>query len=231
MIKSTNAVETFENDLMTFLELDKKPSFFMTPEFSWITDALKDIKGMIAENIVEPERLLGQYKKFEFILNTDPSKLVKELFNNKERAAEEEDEALKEAALKSPLEEIRKILRQYDQAADDIMVLSNDDVDFCMFRIKALDLKKQLCDKSNKIKQAILDQTATWCKEKVLFIYTTYGHMNEEIQKTPNDEKQLVDLKEFIRISKEETQPMLKDLLDLVEQHYRMCDEFFVIYD
>ena len=58
--------------------------------------------------------------------------------------------------------------------------------------------------------------------------------MNEEIQKTPNDEKQLVDLKEFIRISvfsKEETQPMLKDLLDLVEQHYRMCDEFFVIYD
>jgi hypothetical protein len=43
MIKSTNAVETFENDLMTFLELDKKPSFFMTPEFSWITDALKDI--------------------------------------------------------------------------------------------------------------------------------------------------------------------------------------------
>jgi hypothetical protein len=164
-------------------------------------------------------------------LNTDPSKLVKELFNNKERAAEEEDEALKEAALKSPLEEIRKILRQYDQAADDIMVLSNDDVDFCMFRIKALDLKKQLCDKANKIKQAILDQTATWCKEKVLFIYTTYGHMNEEIQKTPNDEKQLVDLKEFIRISKEVTQPMLKDLLDLVEQHYRMCDEFFVIYD
>jgi hypothetical protein len=186
---------------------------------------------MIAENIVEPERLLGQYKKFEFILNTDPSKLVKELFNNKERAAEEEDEALKEAALKSPLEEIRKILRQYDQAADDIMVLSNDDVDFCMFRIKALDLKKQLCDKANNIKQAILDQTATWCKEKVLFIYTTYGHMNEEIQKTPNDEKQLVDLKEFIRISKEVTQPMLKDLLDLVEQHYRMCDEFFVIYD
>ena len=30
MIKSTNAVETFENDLMTFLELEKKPSFYMT---------------------------------------------------------------------------------------------------------------------------------------------------------------------------------------------------------
>jgi hypothetical protein len=55
--------------------------------------------------------------------------------------------------------------------------------------------------------------------------------MQEEITKTPIDEKQLVDLKEFIRISKEDTQPMLKELLESVEQHYRLCDEFFVIYD
>jgi hypothetical protein len=64
---------------------------------------LKEIKGMIAENIVEPERLLAQYQKFDFILNTDATKIVKELFNNKERAAEAEDEEL----LKAPLEEIR----------------------------------------------------------------------------------------------------------------------------
>jgi hypothetical protein len=227
MIKSTNAVETFENDLMTFLELDKKPSFFMTADFPWITDALKEIKSMIAENIVEPERLLTKYQKFDFILNTDPSKLVKELFNNKERAAETENEA----DIKADIQEIRATLRKFDQAADDIMVLSNDDVDYQMFRIKALDLKKTLCEKANKIKQSILDQAATWCKEKVLYIYTTYRNMQEEITKTPMDEKQLVDLKEFIRISKEDTQPMLKELLDSVEQHYRLCDEFFVIYD
>jgi hypothetical protein len=58
MIKSTNAVETFENDLMTFLELDKKPSFYMNEEFPWVVDALREIKSMIEENIVEPERLL-----------------------------------------------------------------------------------------------------------------------------------------------------------------------------
>jgi hypothetical protein len=167
----------------------------MTANFPWITDALKEIKAMIAENIVEPERLMAQYQKFDFILNTDPAKLVKDLFNNKERAAETENEA----NVKADIEEIRQTLRKFDQAADDIMVLSNDEIDYHMFRVKALELKTILREKANKIKTAILDQTALWCKEKVTYIYTTYQNMEDEVKKTPMDEKQLVDLREFIR--------------------------------
>jgi hypothetical protein len=35
---------------------------------------------MIAENVVDPERLLEQYKKYEYVLNVDEKKLKKELF-------------------------------------------------------------------------------------------------------------------------------------------------------
>ena len=42
---------------------------------------------MIAENIVDPERLLTQYKKYEFVLNVSKSDLKRELFNNEELAA------------------------------------------------------------------------------------------------------------------------------------------------
>ena len=38
---------------------------------------------MIAENVVDPERLLEQYKKYEYVLNVDEKKLKKELFNYK----------------------------------------------------------------------------------------------------------------------------------------------------
>jgi hypothetical protein len=37
---STNAVLTFENDLMTFLELDSSPTFRLTADFPWVADAL-----------------------------------------------------------------------------------------------------------------------------------------------------------------------------------------------
>ena len=78
--ESTNAVLTFENDLMTFLELTPSPTFRLTRDFSWVADALQDIEKMIAENVIDPERLLDQYKKYEYVLNVDKGKLTKELF-------------------------------------------------------------------------------------------------------------------------------------------------------
>jgi hypothetical protein len=56
--KSTNDVLTFENDLMTFLELDTKPAFPIGEDFTWVADGLDAIQRMISENIVDPERLL-----------------------------------------------------------------------------------------------------------------------------------------------------------------------------
>jgi len=54
--------------------------------------------------------------------------------------------------------------------------------------------------------------------------------MEERINILPQSEKELVDLRAFIKLSKNETQPMLVDLLRDVENHYKMLDEYFVEY-
>ena len=81
---------------------------------------------MIAENIVDPERLLTQYKKYEFVLNVSKSDLKRELFNNEELAAQEESEGI----TKHGLETIREKIQMFYQAEEDIMNLSNDEVDY-----------------------------------------------------------------------------------------------------
>jgi hypothetical protein len=59
---------------------------------------------MIAENLIEPERLLEQYKKFESVLNTDKKALIKELFEYKPPVVEEVpvEEKKKEPVLATP---------------------------------------------------------------------------------------------------------------------------------
>jgi hypothetical protein len=101
---STNAVLTFENDLMTFLELDSSPTFRLTADFPWVADALQSIEKMIAENEVDPERLLEQYKKYENVLNTDKKALQKDLFEYKPPFVEPvvEDKKKPEVVIETP---------------------------------------------------------------------------------------------------------------------------------
>lgn len=77
---------------------------------------------MIEENIKGPLELLEKYKKYEYILNVDKKALLKELFNGDEKA---------------PLNEIREKIMHYKIAYDDIMNLSNDVVDYPLFRVMA----------------------------------------------------------------------------------------------
>lgn len=59
---------------------------------------------MLDENTVGPENQLKEYKKYEYILNVDSKQLIVDLFQNKERAANEEVEG----ELKAHIDEIRE---------------------------------------------------------------------------------------------------------------------------
>lgn len=108
---------TFENDLMTFLELDTKPSFPITEDFPWVDEALGQIQRMISENIVDPERLLQQYKKYEFVLNVSKGELKRELFENEELKTREVDP---DPTGKHPLAVIKEKIDLFYQAEEDI---------------------------------------------------------------------------------------------------------------
>lgn len=90
---------------------------------------MKHIDEMYEANKVGPVELLEQYKKYEIVLNVDRNALVKDLFKPDEKA---------------PLEKLKEEISHYDKAAYDIMNLSNDIVDFTLFRVMAANMKQNL---------------------------------------------------------------------------------------
>ena len=81
MRKTTNEFLCLEKDLVTFLNLPDKPSFELNSDFPWLQDARAEIQAMFKENQVAPHALLEEYKKYEYILNVDKKRLIKDLFN------------------------------------------------------------------------------------------------------------------------------------------------------
>jgi hypothetical protein len=88
----------------------------------------------------------------------------------------------------------------------EILNISNDVVDFPVFQVKAADLKQRLAKEAGAIKQRLIERTYQWCNDSVKHISTTFDLMQKRIGKLPEDEEELVDLREFVKTSKEVTQ-------------------------
>jgi hypothetical protein len=99
-----------------------------------------------------------------------------------------------------------------------------------MFRVKSLSLKTKLKEKAAEVKDHLITAVDTWCREKIILINQTYQHMEDEIGKSPANEKELVDLRAFIKESKEVTCPDMIALHKDVERHYLMLDQYFFEY-
>lgn len=55
--------------------------------------------------------------------------------------------------------------------------------------------------------------------------------MQKRIGKVPENEEELVELRDFIKVSKERTQYEMLELQKEVERHYELLDEFSFMYD
>ena len=99
---------------------------------------------MFKENVIAPTELLDQYKKYEYILNVDKKRLLKDLFNRP--ITEENTEE------KASFEEIAAQLNKFHEAEYEILNISNDVVDFPIFCVKAQDLKQRLAKEAAGIK-------------------------------------------------------------------------------
>jgi hypothetical protein len=84
---------------------------------------------MIEENVEGPKSLLDEYKKYEYILNVYKKQLVDDLFKGAEDGG------------KVPLEEIKAQIEHYEKAHYEIMTLSEDEVNYRIFRVMSKKLK------------------------------------------------------------------------------------------
>lgn len=110
---------------------------------------------MISNNTSGPLELIESYKKYEYILNVDKKALIDDLFKGGEDGA------------KKPLEEIREKVLHYEKAYYEIMTLSEDEVNYKIFRVMAKKFKNELSEQASKIKEKILDATYKYCVDTV----------------------------------------------------------------
>lgn len=223
IVASNNEFLTLEAEMFRFLKMEERPNFAIptsdeelrAADLYWIVEAKQAISKMVKENMVGPQALLDEYKKYEFVLNVDSDELLESLFNVPGNLYD-----------KAPIEDIREQIERFYNAEIEILNLSNNHMDYPMFRIKAEKLKTGLAAKAAKIKDKIWNRCNKWCTTSVMEIDATYTNMEKRIRSTPQDEQQLVDTIEFIKVSKEKTKGDLENKLNAVFKHMNMLDEY-----
>jgi hypothetical protein len=114
---------------------------------------------------------------------------------------------------KADIMTIRETINKYHIAADEILNLSNDFIDTPMFRVQAQKLKETLSQAALKLRNRLIEAVEKWCNDTVRHIEKTFLDMETTIRKIPADEKELVQIREFIKVSRDVTQIELADQL------------------
>jgi hypothetical protein len=78
------------------------------------------------------------------------------------------------------------------------MTLSEDEVNFKVFRIMTKKFKQELSEQATKIKEKILEATYKYCVDTTNEINAHFQMMENKITHDPKDERELIDSKEFI---------------------------------
>jgi hypothetical protein len=190
IITATNHINDLECDLMPFLQKIGYPNFKIDHSFPWIKDATTKLKELFTDNIGEPEELLERYQKYDYVINVDKKTLIDDLFHRGENKNE-----------KAPLEEIREKIAFFDTTHYEIMTLSEDEVNYKLFRISAKKMKNELGERALKWKNLILETTYNYCNDTTNELKKLYFDMQSKISHDPINERELIDTKDFINKS------------------------------
>jgi len=173
---------------------------------------------MFDENCPDPLSLLDEYKKYEYVMNVDKKELIDSLF----KGGENRDE-------KQPLAAIEERIQHFDTAYTEIMTLSEDEVNYKMFRIMTKKLKEDLADQADKCKERIMEATYNYCKETVMSCNKQYQELIANCLKDPPTEEEFVEVKSWHARAASEME-RLTEILKEVYKHYLMLDKFSYMY-
>lgn len=218
IIESTNKINDLESDLMPFLQKQGYSNFKIDTNFPWIKSATDQLSLMFDENSPQPNDLLENFKKYEYVMNVDKKELIDKLFKRGESKEE-----------KAELEEIRAEAQHYEDAYMQIMTLAEDEVNFRLFRVVTKKLKNELAEQAHKTKEKILDATYNYCKETVQKCSKQFNELIQNIIHEPQTEEQYVKTKDWHAKAPERVEELNKVLKD-VQHHLEMLEKFSYEY-
>jgi len=91
-------------------------------------------------------------------------------------------------------------------------------------------MKETLSSAALKIRNRLIEAVEKWCNDTVKNIETTFNNMESRIRTVPTNEKELVSIREFIKVSRDVTQLQLQDQLKEAIKHQELLDEFSHFY-
>ena len=213
MIKSINSIPLLgNNELIIYLKSSNDPSFEANDKMEFIKTSIDKIAKMIDRESQKPDDLLNKFKKYQFIADMKKSE-----FTN----------IFKGETLPT-IPELREKLRRLAEAKFEIQNLAINHVKFPMFQVKTAALKKYLGDRSTELMKELLNSISSYCIEGITKIDSDYESIEKRLKKPPKDEKDLVDLKAFIK-SLEVKMENLKMFRGNIGRHIDIIDEMYII--
>jgi dynein heavy chain, axonemal len=180
IIDGTNKITNLECDLVPFMNIDKTPSFELLQNNPKVLWAKSQITSLLDSFSVDPLSLLARYKKFEWIGKIQIKEYIKNLFE-----------------VQPSIETLRTELIKLKNAKDELVILSNNIVNFDLFQIECTEVKKEINLRLEKCMQALLEKIANFCEKEILEIHNDYSFMCEKISSVPANEDELFELKQF----------------------------------
>ncbi|XP_053327633.1 dynein axonemal heavy chain 3 [Spea bombifrons] len=193
VIQSAEGIPKVEVELFPDLQLDCWSLRSVKPEESLVSEYVNKTMGIFNKNIIGPKKYLNVYKKYSDLLN--------------QKALQDINAFLTE---EHSLQAFTKKINNLSQLWGEIASM-HVTVPLAMFCLDALKLNEDLCTRTQKLKDRLIQFEVDENRELNKSICYKYSSIADKVSETPTTTADLVALTNFLRTSSDVTVYKLKD--------------------
>ncbi|CAJ1415305.1 unnamed protein product [Effrenium voratum] len=150
-----------------------------------------------------PQQILEQFRKYSYLL--------------REKVTDFDP---------TDIEACQQRIEAYRRAKYEVQVLSQSIVDFPLFRLRSAEIIKVLAEKAEDLAQECLRQVSECIEERADGILTEWDTTHRRILSSPESEKDMADLREFMEVVQRKVVKPLMERTRVVHQQMDMVEGF-----
>ena len=212
IVSGTNKIQNLRCTLVPFMNFPLDPAFNLQEDYPLLLWARQEIQSFLNFYSEEPQQLLQEYKKFEWIGKLKTEKYLKNLFE-----------------IKPSIPKLQEELAKFRQAKDEIQHLHTNTINYDFFQVECVQIKDDLRVKIDLVIKELLDRISKYCEDEVNKIEKEYSEINSKIKETPTNEDALFELKNFAKSVKSKDLELVKKLRDTFNHKSILEDYHFYL--
>jgi dynein heavy chain len=146
LIETTNSFLILEKDLVPLIDIEKKVAFEISKDLEEIKEGTKKIVDYVSEGFKEPNEILDQFKKYQFLLDKTPKEIIKQYFGDGKDIS----------IINLDKEAVERGLKEYSQAKLEVQRLCINEKNCRFFQVRTQACKEGLVNRANELIKSIL---------------------------------------------------------------------------